>query len=212
MLYGYGILKRHNKMEFTFNYKPEAKQRPRFGAKGKVYNPQRKKALEYKWDAAKQMRSQALERPLEAPVCVNMVFHMPMPKSWSQKRREEQLGKPMTSKPDVDNLMKWILDVLNGIAYHDDRYVTSGYFEKKWGYEGKVQISIQEQEMSLLEERRIMGDAAVEMHAALDELYHFAANMKKIYPQNSQLVACSDIVRSICLEGGLFEIYGENAC
>jgi len=199
-------------MEFTFDYKPESKQRPRFGAKGKVYNPQRKKSLGYKWDAAKQMRSQRSERPLESPICVNMIFHMPMPKSWSQKRKKEQFGKPMASKPDIDNLMKWSLDVLNGIAYTDDRLVSSTYAEKVWDYEGKVNISIHEQKMSLLEEIRMMGDAAVEMHAALDELYHFAANMKKIYPQNSQLIACSDIVRSICLEGGLFEIYGEKAC
>ena len=47
----YGILKRNNKMEFTFDYKPESKQRPRFGAKGKVYNPQRKKSLGYKCTA-----------------------------------------------------------------------------------------------------------------------------------------------------------------
>jgi len=199
-------------MEFTFDYKPESKQRPRFGANGKVYNPQRKKALGYKWEAARQMRVQSPERPLESPVCVNMIFHMPMPKSWSQKRKEEQFGKPMTSKPDIDNMQKFVLDILNGIAYQDDRYVTSGYFEKVWDYEGKAQISVQEQEMTLLEEVKILGECAVKMHAALDELYHFAANMKKIYPQNSQLLACSDIVMSTCLEGGLDEIYGEKEC
>ena len=208
----YGILKRNNKMEFTFDYKPESKQRPRFGAKGKVYNPQRKKSLGYKWDASKQMRLQSSERPLESPVCVNMIFHMPMPKSWSQKRKEEQLGKPMSSKPDIDNLMKWILDVLNGIAYTDDRLVSSTYSEKIWDYEGKVHISIQEQEMSLLEEIQIMGDAAVGMHEALDDLYHWAESLKKTYPKNNQMLACSNFVKEKCLDGGLFEIYGDESC
>ena len=199
-------------MEFIFDYKPESKQRPRFGAKGKVYNPQRKKELGYKWEAARQMRLQDSESTLESPVCVNMVFHMPMPKSWSQKRKKEQFGKPMTSKPDIDNLMKWSLDVLNGIAYQDDRYVTSGYFEKIWDYEGKAQISVQEQDMSLLEEIRILGQTAVEMHEALDELYQWAQSLKKTYPKNNQVLSCANAVIDKCLDGGLFEIYGEKSC
>lgn len=199
-------------MEFTFDYKPEAKQRPRFGAKGKVYNPQRKKSLGYKWEAARQMRLQSPAMTLEEPVCVNMRFHMPMPKSWSEKRKREQCGKPMTSKPDVDNLMKWSLDVLNGIAYQDDRYVTSGYFEKVWAYEGKAQISVHKQEMSLLEEIRIMGKVAVELHEALDDLYRWAHSLKKTYPYNNQLTSCANVVINKCLDGGLYEIYGDNPC
>jgi Holliday junction resolvase RusA-like endonuclease len=199
-------------MEFTFDYKPESKQRPRFGARGKVYNPQRKKALGYKWEAARQMRLQDSESTLESPVCVNMVFHMPMPKSWSQKRKKEQFGKPMTSKPDIDNMQKFVLDILNGIAYQDDRYVTSGYFEKIWDYEGKAQISVNEQEMSLLEEIRIMGKAAVEMHEALDDLYQWAHTLKKTYPKNNQVLSCANVVIDKCLDGGLFEIYGEKSC
>lgn len=199
-------------MEFTFDYKPESKQRPRFGANGKVYNPQRKKSLGYKWEAARQMRVQSSETPLESPICVNMRFHMPMPKSWSHKRKEEQFGKPMGSKPDIDNLMKWSLDVLNGIAYTDDRLVSSTYCEKVWDYEGKVTISIKEEEMSLLEEIRLMGNAAVEMHLALDELYHWALSLKKTYPNHHQLLYCANIVIDKCLEGGLHEIYGEKVC
>lgn len=199
-------------MEFIFNYKPEAKQRPRFGAKGKVYNPQRKKSLGYKWEASRQMRSQGPETLLERPVCVNMTFHMPMPKSWSQKRKKEQFGKPMTSKPDIDNLQKWLLDVLNGIAYHDDRYVTSGYFEKIWDYEGKAIVSVKEQEMSLLEEISILEMMAVEMHEALDDLYRWAKNVKKTYHKNKSMISCANTVIEKCMNGGLYEIYGGHSC
>lgn len=199
-------------MEFSFKYKPESKQRPRFGASGKVYNPQRKKELGYKWEAARQMRSQGSERPLECPVFVNMRFHMPMPKSWSKKRKEEQFGKPMTSKPDSDNLIKYSLDVLNGIAYHDDRFVTSGYFEKIWDYEGKAQVTVKEEGMSLLEEIKIMGQMAVQMHEALDELYQWAQSLKKTYPSNNQTIACANTIIEKCLDGGLHEIYGDEKC
>ncbi len=199
-------------MEFSFKYKPESKQRPRFGAQGKVYNPQRNKSLAYKWDAAQQMSSQGSERPLECPILVNMRFHMPMPKSWSQKRKEEQLGKPMASKPDIDNLMKWILDVLNGIAYTDDRLVSSTYSEKVWAYEGKVDISIYPQEMSLGEEVKMLGGMAVEMHCALDALYHWGLGIKDMCPRNKMLISAANTVIDICLDAGLFEIYGEKAC
>ena len=198
-------------MQFTFNHKPEAKQRPRFGSLGKVYNPQRKESMKFKWDAATQMRIQSPERPLESPVCVNMTFHMPMPKSWSQKRKEEQFGKPMTSKPDVDNLMKWILDVLNGIAYQDDRYVTSGCFQKIWGYQGKVEVSVKEQEMSPLDEISILGNAAVKMHLALDEIYEFCLGIKKMNP-SKRFQEFSEFLIKKCLDAGLDEIYGENLC
>ena len=202
-------------MEFSFNYKPESKQRPRFGSRGKVYNPQRKKELAYKWEASNQMRSQGSEKPIEGPVFVNMRFHMPMPRSWSKKRKEACFGKPMTSKPDADNLMKWILDVLNGIAYVDDRMVSSGYFEKVWDYEGKAEISVNSQEMSLLEELHILGKAAVEMHEALNDLYLWAKRLYKDYPNSVDFTSCAFYVMEKCLHGGLHEIYGrfpENNC
>lgn len=185
-------------MEFTFNDKPVAKQRPRFGDKGKVYDPQHKKYLEYKCDAANQIRSQGSERPLEDAISVNMTFHMPMPKKWPQKRKEEQLGKPMTSKPDVDNLMKWILDVLSGIAYKDDRFVTSGCFQKVWGYEGKVEVSIYEDKVSLIDEISILGNSAVKMHLILSEIYEFSLHSKRS--------KFKDFVVEKCLEAGLDEI------
>ena len=199
-------------MEFSFKYKPESKQRPRFGAKGKVYNPQRKKSLGYKWDAARQMRLQGSEGPLECPIFVNMRFHMPMPKSWSKKRKEEQNGKPMSSKPDIDNLMKWSLDVLNGIAYTDDKLVSSTYSEKVWDYEGKVDISISSQERSLGKEVEMLGDMAVQMHGALDALYHWGLSVKDMCPPHKRLIAAANTVIDICLNAGLDEIYGENAC
>lgn len=195
-------------MEFTFDYKPEAKQRPRFGEKGKVYNPQRKKELGYKWEAARQMRLQSPERPLESPISVNMTYHMPMPKSWSQKRKKEQFGKPMTSKPDIDNLMKWSLDVLNGIAYVDDKFVSSTCSEKVWDYDGKVHISIQPHEMSLQEEIQMLGKYAVEFHEALDYIYQWTIKLQK-YPISNEALVCSKEIIKKCLDAGLYEIYGE---
>lgn len=53
------------------------------------------------------------------PVEVSVTIFRAMPKSRPQKRRSE----PDVFKPDSDNVMKVVLDALNGIAYQDDRFV-----------------------------------------------------------------------------------------
>jgi Holliday junction resolvase RusA-like endonuclease len=48
---------------------------------------------------------------------------MPIPKSTSKKKRAQLIGNPHVIKPDIDNLAKFALDVLNGIVYTDDACV-----------------------------------------------------------------------------------------
>jgi Holliday junction resolvase RusA-like endonuclease len=58
---------------------------------------------------------------LEGPVSVRIVCLFERPKSHSKKRR--QYTEPKTTKPDLDNVGKAILDALNEIAYNDDGQV-----------------------------------------------------------------------------------------
>lgn len=57
--------------------------------------------------------------PTDQPVTVliEAVFSRPKSKCWKSKPMPSY---PHTSKPDVDNIAKAILDALNGIAYRDD--------------------------------------------------------------------------------------------
>lgn len=41
-----------------------------------------------------------------------VVFHLPMPKSWSATRKFAMIGKPHQQKPDLDNLIKALCDAL----------------------------------------------------------------------------------------------------
>jgi Holliday junction resolvase RusA-like endonuclease len=60
--------------------------------------------------------------PVEHPVSVEITaFYLP-PKAMPKKMRA-LLPLPKTTKPDVDNVMKAVLDGLNGIAYRDDSQV-----------------------------------------------------------------------------------------
>jgi Holliday junction resolvase RusA-like endonuclease len=64
-------------------------------------------------------------------------YVIPMPKSWSKKKRAEFNGRPHQQKPDIDNLEKALFDSLlkddSVIWYTKDRM-------KVWGEEGKIII------------------------------------------------------------------------
>ena len=49
-----------------------------------------------------------------------------------------------TNKPDIDNIVKIVLDSMNRIAFKDDNQITKLEVEKKYGIEDKIQIKIEE--------------------------------------------------------------------
>lgn len=55
----------------------------------------------------------------------------------------ENIIRP-AKKPDCDNIAKIILDSLNGIAYEDDKQITSLTVEKYYGDMPKVCLILQE--------------------------------------------------------------------
>lgn len=67
----------------------------------------------------------------------HVVFTLPMPQSWSQKKKREMDGRPHKQKPDVDNLVKALLDAI----YGDDSHVWDGRMTKVWGQQGQIAIS-----------------------------------------------------------------------
>lgn len=72
----------------------------------------------------------------EVPEKIRIIFHMPMPKSWSFKKRVAHLDEPHQQKPDIDNLVKAVLDAL----CEDDSFVYSVYATKVWDKEAGIDI------------------------------------------------------------------------
>lgn len=64
-------------------------------------------------------------------------FSIPMPKSWSKKKKSEMAGLPHQVRPDVDNLLKALLDAV----YGDDSVVWDIRVTKIWGYHGRIEIT-----------------------------------------------------------------------
>ena len=76
---------------------------------------------------------------VELPECgAGITFYIPMPRSWPKKKKEAMNGQPHQQKPDLDNLLKSLLDAL----YSDDSGVWHlAEVEKLWAYEGSIVIT-----------------------------------------------------------------------
>lgn len=95
------------------------KQRPRFsrGKVTRVYTPSSTVAFE------KRVRNayiQAGNGKHRGAVAVIVAYKRPLPKSRPKRVQVEQ----DVYKPDLDNVVKSVLDALNGVAFDDDKQVT----------------------------------------------------------------------------------------
>lgn len=66
-----------------------------------------------------------------------IIFYMPMPKSWSDKKRKEMCGSPHQQKPDIDNLAKAFMDAM----CDDDSYVYDVHAKKFWANTGSIELT-----------------------------------------------------------------------
>jgi Holliday junction resolvase RusA-like endonuclease len=66
-----------------------------------------------------------------------VIFHVPMPRSWSKKKKVEMNTRPHRQVPDIDNYAKALLDSL----YESDSHVADICLSKRWAIEGSIEIS-----------------------------------------------------------------------
>lgn len=76
------------------------------------------------------------EYPHELPESLYLSFAIQMPKSWTKRKKEQLRHKPHQQKPDVDNLVKAVMDCLSD----EDSGVYKVHAQKYWADEGSVQI------------------------------------------------------------------------
>jgi len=66
-------------------------------------------------------------------------FYLKMPKSWSKKKKLAMEGHPHQQRPDIDNLLKGLLDAV----YHEDSVVYNISASKYWSVNPGFTISVQ---------------------------------------------------------------------
>jgi Holliday junction resolvase RusA-like endonuclease len=60
-----------------------------------------------------------------------------MPKSWSKKKKQAMDGKPHQHRPDLDNLVKAVLDAF----FEEDKQIYEVRGVKFWKVKGSILIS-----------------------------------------------------------------------
>lgn len=136
-------------IEITIPGKPIAKARPRFYRRGNhvgTYNSQETEEGRFLMMAMRQL--QGTNGPIESgvPIRLSCEFIMPIPKSTSKKKSKQMIDGEIkhTKKPDLDNLIKFTKDCLNGLAWHDDSQVVEyGVMKKIYGDEPMTRILIE---------------------------------------------------------------------
>lgn len=109
------------------------------------YNPRNHKV----WDSQKEqkvysslsLRSQHKDTPLfEGPLCMDINFFMEIPK---KHKKADIAGNPHIFKPDIDNLIKFVLDCCNKILYNDDCTITKITASKVYDDNPRTEFTIE---------------------------------------------------------------------
>lgn len=129
-------------IKFNETYKaPIGSPRPRFRNAGRfvqTYMPT--SYTKHKAYIQEQMPKLLTDKNLK----VSLYFYFEPPKSWSKKRKLIAIGTYKRTKPDVDNLIKTVLDAANNHVWQDDNQVVHIDSYKMYGEESKIVMVIKE--------------------------------------------------------------------
>ena len=139
---------------FTVPGKPQGKARART-----YYNPKTKamssttpdKTVLYEnFICTRYMEAAEEQRfPDEVYIKVRIQAFYEVPKSCSKVRRTAMLNGELlpAKKPDIDNVIKAVLDALNKVAYRDDNQVVELQIRKQYSERPRLEICIEELEV-----------------------------------------------------------------
>jgi Holliday junction resolvase RusA-like endonuclease len=130
------------RLRFTIVGKPLAKERartsPQYDKEGNIIIKNGKVAMKTKtppntkaWETyvsliARQARTKIrMDTAPKSPVELGCIFFLPIPSSWSDKKKQKanEWLVPMTTRPDLSNLLKAIEDACEGILWHNDSQI-----------------------------------------------------------------------------------------
>ena len=81
-------------------------------------------AIEYKETVA-ALAAESLVAMHMVPVSVRMILHPERPADWEKRSRKDANWALRVRRIDIDNAQKVALDALQGVAFENDRQVTS---------------------------------------------------------------------------------------
>jgi Holliday junction resolvase RusA-like endonuclease len=91
--------------------------------------------------AQQEMRGREM---LTDAVTIEILAEMPIPKSWSRRKRDKALVGEIrhTKKPDGSNIQKQVEDALRGVVYRDDALIDEWHGRKVYGLQPKLVVTV----------------------------------------------------------------------
>ena len=136
----------HMRMSFIVNGEAVAQGRPRIttvNGYARAYDPA--KSSEYKHLVAFYAQQEMKGKPLmEGPLCMEVLVNRCIPASWSKKKHTSALQNKLwpTSRPDIDNYVKCVLDALQQVVWLDDRQVVNIYASKRYSVQPSLMVTV----------------------------------------------------------------------
>ena len=126
-------------MKIVLLGKPIPAKRPRV-LRTHTYNPLAEQARRDHYKAIEQVKAEWKRlypwldsyTPLATGFELRFSFFMPIPPSWSNKEKNLHYGTHHIFRPDVDNLLKYYMDILQSALYKDDKQVHTVFAEKRY--------------------------------------------------------------------------------
>lgn len=133
-----------DRVAFTFDGKPQGKARHRTTKFGRSYTPAKTAAAEKAIGLL--YRAEARSLPImtgTVQLKVEAIFDIP--KSWSKADRAAALDGSLeyTGKPDADNILKLVMDALNGVAWVDDSQVHPDKPVRRYGVAARTEVIVE---------------------------------------------------------------------
>ena len=128
----------------TIPGEPVGKGRPRFTKSGTPYTPQKTRAYENKVAFLYKLAARGQKFQRHVPVVIEIRAFYEIPQSDSKRQRERKLSGAILpcKKPDIDNVVKAMLDAINGIAYEDDAQVVTISASKAYSERPRMEIRV----------------------------------------------------------------------
>lgn len=137
-----------SKIKFTIPLIPKAQMRPRsciIGGHASIYKASEQRQSEEQ--LMQLLEKYKPEKPMEGALSIIIKAFLPIPSSkpeWLKKASNECLIYPIV-RPDIDNLIKFSLDIMGAMCYfNDDSQVVKIIAEKYYSVSPRWEISLKE--------------------------------------------------------------------
>lgn len=123
------------------------KGRPRFARRGRFVQTYTDDATQNAEAWVRSCGAKAMAGALlDGPLSITLDIGVPVPASWSAKKRAAALAGATfpTGKPDLDNQLKLVGDALNGVVWRDDKQIVRAVVTRRYVADPVATLTVSE--------------------------------------------------------------------